>query len=51
MTWWVKDVQRCTAWGGAAGAQGVHWGVQGQRGMGLQLGIRFKRKLKVKERE
>lgn len=37
--------------GGAAGAQGVQWGVQGHRRMGLQLGIRFKSKLKVKERE
>lgn len=50
MTWWVEDV-RCTAWEGAAGAQGEQWGVQGHRGMGLQLGIRFKSKLKVKERE
>lgn len=33
--------------GGAAGAQGV----QGHKGMGLQLGIRFKSKLQVKEME
>lgn len=37
--------------GGAAGAQGVQWGVQGHKGMGLQLGIRFKSKLQVKEME
>lgn len=37
--------------GGGSGSSGGTVGVQGQRGMGLQLGIRFKRKLKVKERE